>query len=311
MKLYYDKGDIAFVGKPLIDIETDENESTSQTNQNTQQETKVETKLESSQKITIQKNDEIFNKVKTSPAVRRIARENNINLSEITPTGPNGRILKEDVLKFINEKLKENKIEDVKIMEKPTSYTTEDRREPVRGLRRTMIKTMTAAGQVPTFGLHEEYIIDKLIEAKNMLQPLAKEEGIKLSFMPFFIKAASLALLKFPIVNSQLSNDLSEIIFKGSHNIGIAMDTPQGLLVPNIKNCEKKSLFEIAKELNRLTELGRQGKLGPDDLNGGTFTLSNIGMIAGTYARPLLVVPQSTIGAIGKIRKVPAFNEVI
>ena len=95
---------------------------------------------------------------------------------------------------------------------------------------------------------------------------------------------------------------------KGSHNIGIAMDTPSGLIVPNIKNVQDLSILEIARELNRLQELGAAGKLEKQHLEGGTFTLSNVGAIGGTYASPVLFLPQVAIGAIGKIQTVPRFD---
>jgi len=127
--------------------------------------------------------------------------------------------------------------------------------------------------------------------------------------MPMFIKATSMALLHFPILNSSVDLDCENITFKGSHNIGVAMDTQQGLLVPNVKNVQNKSIFDIAVELNRLHQQGLTGKLTPDDLTGGTFTLSNIGSIGGTYAKPVIMPPEVAIGAIGRIQEVPKFDE--
>ena len=99
------------------------------------------------------------------------------------------------------------------------------------------------------------------------------------------------------------------IFIKSAHNIGLAMDTPRGLLVPNVKNCEQRSILDIAYEINRLQALGTANKLGEEELTGGTFTLSNIGSIGGTYASPVILAPQVAIGALGKIRRVPRFDE--
>ena len=111
----------------------------------------------------------------------------------------------------------------------------------------------------------------------------------------------SLALADFPILNSSLSDDLQNVTYHEDHNIGIATDTPHGLLVPNIKGVQNLSLLEIAQELNRLHQAGLNNKLGPADIKGGTFSLSNIGAIGGTYAKPVILSPQVAIGAIGKI----------
>lgn len=106
------------------------------------------------------------------------------------------------------------------------------------------------------------------------------------------MKAVSLALRKYPILNSHVNADCTEMVYKAEHNISLAMQTPNGLLVPNVKNCEARSVLEIAEELNRLQTVGMAGRLGPDDLKGGTFALSNIGVVGGTYCTPILVVPQ-------------------
>ncbi|XP_073705559.1 lipoamide acyltransferase component of branched-chain alpha-keto acid dehydrogenase complex, mitochondrial-like [Garra rufa] len=121
-------------------------------------------------------------------------------------------------------------------------------------------------------------------------------------------EAASLGLLQFPILNASVDEGCQNITFKASHNIGLAMDTPQGLLVPNVKSVQALSVFDIAVELNRLQALGSAGQLGTADITGGTFTLSNIGSIGGTYAKPVILPPEVAIGALGKIQVLPRFN---
>ena len=167
--------------------------------------------------------------------------------------------------------------------------------------------------------------MDELMALRDSLKaPVQTKYGIKLSFMPFFIKvlqtvifhcdahpvpqAASLALLEFPVLNSSVNSDATTITYHASHNISIAMDTPQGLLVPNIKAVQSKTVLDIARDLNRLQELGKANKLGNEELSGGTFSLSNIGTVGGTYAKPVLVVPQVAIGALGKTQKLPRFD---
>ncbi len=135
-----------------------------------------------------------------------------------------------------------------------------------------------------------------------------EKRGIKLSYMPFILKAASLGLTQFPVLNASFDPVNETITYKADHNIGVAMDTPQGLLVPNIKKINHLSVLDIAEELNRLQDLGSRGKLGEADLKNGTFSLSNIGSIGGTYAKPVIMPPQVAIGALGNVQKLPRFD---
>ena len=325
-KLCYKVGDIAAVGAPLIEIEV---EDTVKSQEGTPvAETPATPTAASSEKKSSGDSEsaveQSFDKVLTTPAVRRIARENNIDITKVQSTGRNGRVLKEDMLNYLQDPTKYSASkktapvcaavqESAPVTESATPSSTSslvpgDRRETVRGLKRTMIKTMTAATKIPHFGYKDEIYMDNLMELRQHLKKTAEKQGIKLSYMPFIIKAISLALNEYPILNSSLTEDESEIIYKGEHNIGVAMDTPNGLLVPNIKRVQTKSIMEIAAELNRLQELGKAGKLGMDDLKGGTFTLSNIGTIGGTYADPVLSIPEVCIGAIGMIKKVATFD---
>lgn len=180
---------------------------------------------------------------------------------------------------------------------------------PIKGLQRTMVKTMEKAHKVPTFGYADEIVMDGLVELRAALKQTAADRGVRLSYMPFIMKAASHALHEYPVLNSHVDDECTVVTHKASHNIALAMDTPSGLLVPNIKDVQAKSVFEIAQELNELQALGSEGRLGAEHLKGGTFTLSNIGVIGGTYMGPILVVPQVMIGALGGVKKMPRYNE--
>lgn len=143
----------------------------------------------------------------------------------------------------------------------------------------------------------------KLMDFRNQLKDVAVENGIgRLTFMPFCIKAASIALTKYPILNSCLDVEQETIVYKSAHNISVAIDTPQGLVVPNVKNCQAKNIIEIAIGLNDLIERGRKGILVPDDFANGTFSISNIGIIGGTYTHPVILSPQVCIGAMGRTK---------
>jgi 2-oxoisovalerate dehydrogenase E2 component (dihydrolipoyl transacylase) len=133
---------------------------------------------------------------------------------------------------------------------------------------------------IPQFVYSDEIFVMKLTELLSHMKEIASAKGIKMTYMPFFIKAASKALEKFPILNVKVDESCEKLTYRKSHNIGVAMDTSNGLVVPNIKNVQKLSLLEVAEELNRLQELGKKGALHREDLTDGTFSLSNIGAVS-------------------------------
>lgn len=250
-----------------------------------------------------------------APAVRKIAKENDIDITIINGSGKEGRVLKEDILKYIDE-LKTQKSSATKVaplapaaaIPRPVAVAA-DRVVPIKGLRKAMVKSMEESLKIPHFGYCDEIEVSQLYALRKELKNVCKERDNKLSYMPFFLKAASLALLKYPILNAHLDIENMALIERASHNIGIAMDTKDGLLVPNIKDIQSKSVFELSEDLIKLHELGKKGKLAMDDLVGGTFTLSNIGSIGGTYAHPVLTSPQVSIGALGKMQTLPRFDK--
>lgn len=222
----------------------------------------------------------------TTPAVRRMASEYKVDLRQIVPTGRDGRVLKEDVLNhlsLISSGGKESKVqtEAERAESRPPGQAVllEDRSETIKGITKSMFKTMTASLSVPHFGLSEEIDLTQLVKLRPELKQISAERGTPISYVPFFIKAASLALNQFPILNATIDKNEEKIVYKASHNIGVAMDTKHGLLVPNIKGVNSLGVLDIARELVRLQELGKNGQLGTNELSGGTFTLSNIGSV--------------------------------
>jgi 2-oxoisovalerate dehydrogenase E2 component (dihydrolipoyl transacylase) len=190
-----------------------------------------------------------------------------------------------------------------------------------------MIKTMTAQALVPHFGYCDEIVFDEVIKLRNAVKSSAAASGINFSYLPVVIKAVSLSLLRFPQLNAKMTQDMGSLEHFSSHNIGaypffflpytffsyfphsrvagVAMATPTGLVVPNVKNVQVLSLLQIASELTRLTGLARGGAVPPADLTGGTFSLSNIGAIGGTYASPVVLPGELAIGALGRLRVLP------
>ncbi|CAL8089619.1 unnamed protein product [Calicophoron daubneyi] len=254
-------------------------------------------------------------KVLAAPSVRRIAMENKVNLADVRGTGRDGRILKEDILNYLNSKVPVMEAEAARGVaaaepRQKVLVVGEDKTVPLNWIQKVMCKTMTKSNEIPRFIASDELDVTKLVELRARIkESVQKQYGVKLTYMPFLLKAISLCLQKYPILNALTDEKCENITYKAAHNIGIAMDTPQGLLVPNIKSVDQLSIIEIAEELARLQKLGADGKLGPQDLKGGTMTLSSIGNIGCTYASPLISPPEVLIGAIGKIQRVPRFDE--
>ena len=178
---------------------------------------------------------------------------------------------------------------------------------PIKGVQRLMVKSMTAALQVQHLTYSDEFIVDKLIKLRKILKADAEKRGVRISYMPFIIKATSLALDQFPILNATVNSDTTAMIYHRNHNIGVAMDSSKGLIVPVINGVQNKSIFEIAQELSILQDCVSKGTVTESQMSGGTFTLSNIGSIGGTYAVPVIVVPQVAIGAFGRQQIVPRY----
>ncbi|XP_013189521.2 lipoamide acyltransferase component of branched-chain alpha-keto acid dehydrogenase complex, mitochondrial isoform X2 [Amyelois transitella] len=311
-RLYYEVDQTALVGNTLVDIEVEnaEDEVADVTSDSTAESSPTTlTKISTNQRA----------KVLTTPAVRRIAAQFDVDLSAVKASGRNGRVLKEDVLSHLNINAeKSNEVPDMSVVTAAsipmipayieTEIMLEDRTVPISGFTRAMVKSMTEAMKIPHFGLSDEYEVTKLVESREMLKTIAQEKGIRLTYLPIILKAASLGLSKFPILNSSLDSSCEHLTYKASHNIGVAMDTPNGLVVPVIKNVQNKTILEIARELNILQKKGSNGQLGLSDLSGGTFTISNIGIIGGTYTKPVILPPQVAIGALGKIQVLPRFT---
>ncbi|UYV80465.1 DBT [Cordylochernes scorpioides] len=169
--------------------------------------------------------------------------------------------------------------------------------EPIKGIKKVMVQTMTKALTIPHFNYCDEVNCSQLVSLRSQLKDIAKDSGVALSYMPFFIKAASLSLEHYPVLGATVDEDCQNLHYSESHNIGVAMDTPQGLLVPCIKGVESMTLLEVAQELNRLQQRGMEGKLSADDLKGATLTLSNIGAVScsPTYKLLACCVGMSTL----------------
>ena len=242
-------------------------------------------------------------------------KELKVNITDITGTGRDGRVLKDDVLKYATSRDQgpfpesQNPSNRPSVSDNGSQIETASTLTPVQS---QMFKTMTRSLTIPHFLYADEIDLTSLSVLRRRMN-IHSLTSQKLSYLPFIIKAISLALEDFPLLNARVDagnkEDPPKLIMREKHNVGIAMDTPQGLLVPNVKNVSSLSLIEIASELIRLQSLARDGKLSITDLTGGTITVSNIGSIGGTYVAPVLVQNEVAILGIGKAKAVPAFDD--
>lgn len=311
-KLYYQQGDIAKVHTPLFSIDIEgESESDSESGAGShvaesEKNTAVDVTKNADESALNPEKVKIQNNALATPAVRRIARENNLDLSLVPSSGKDGRVLKDDVLNYLSADAVSTKA----VVNTPSLEVTQlDYIEPIKGIKAIMAAAMSeSVATIPHFTYADEVNMSELIALRTELKERYAKQDIRLTMMPFFIKALSLSLKQFPILNSQVNEDCTELKYLASHNIGMAVDSPSGLLVPNIKNVQDLSIVEIAEHSNRLTEQARAGRMSPNDLKGGTITISNVGAIGGTIATPIISKPQVAIVALGRVQTLPRFD---
>ncbi|WP_076011643.1 dihydrolipoyllysine-residue acetyltransferase [Alteromonas abrolhosensis] len=343
-RLYYAQGDIAKVHSALFALEvvgeasatnsTDDASPSSDTgSSNVASQSSVQTQTTGLSQQSMQVAPSKFSdgeyeppiaiegKVLASPAVRRVAREKNIDLSSVKGSGKKGRILKSDVLNLQQPSVGSSTQSAPSSSSSSTSQKGDSssvntvvkgsvRTEKVRGIQAAMAKQMSASVYtIPHFTVSDELVMDNLMSLRKLLKPEFEAKNVKLSFMPFFVKAMSLALNEFPVVNSQLNEDATEISYFADHNIGFAVDSKIGLLVPNIKRVQDLSLLDIAVQMQDIIEQARAGRVAGEHLKGGTISISNIGAIGGITATPVINKPEAAIVALGKTQKLPRFDD--
>lgn len=336
-KLYYAQGDIAKVHSPLFALAVEGGSASEQLSPAKSVASNADSSAASSVEntnVAVTHNQErskfedgtfeppvvIEGKVLASPAVRRIARERSLDLNNVKGSGKKGRILKTDVLSIADGAPSSDKAESTQTTQNQNnaqssqvasaSVAGQTRTEKVRGIQAAMAKQMSASVYtIPHFTVSDELVMDNLMSLRSTLKPAFEEKGVKLSFMPFFVKAMSLALNEFPIINSQLNEDATEVTYFDDHNIGFAVDSKIGLLVPNIKGVQRLSLLDIAQQMQQIIEQARDGRVAGEHLKGGTISISNIGAIGGITATPVINKPEAAIVALGKTQKLPRFDD--
>lgn len=280
VKQYIQPGQIAIKDKPLYDIETESEVK------------EKEVKTEIVEKVTPVKTvSKSEGKALATPVVRKLAKELNIPIDQVKGTGKEGRVTTED--------LKRHTIAPIQVDE-------EDEMRPLIGIRHLMAKKMAESKRnIPHFSYFEKVDVTRLIKLKEKTQQEAIQEGIKITYMPFLIRALSLTIAKYPEINSTLDMEKSTLIVHHAHNIGIAVATSMGLIVPVLKDVQKMSLRDLIRNYDELKRKAMENRLHPSDMKEATITISNFGVAGGSglWATPIINFPEVAILAVARIQK--------
>jgi len=255
-------------------------------------------------------------KVLATPATRKLARDLGVDLSSVRATGPNGRVTHDDVRAAQSggagggHGATMGTATARAYAPVPVHADAGDERIPFRGVRKKIAENMHRSRQTAAhFTYVEECDVTELVALRKRAKSRAEERGIKLSFLPFIVKAVCAGLKKFPIVNATLDEQKQEIVLRKRYHIGVAAATADGLIVPVVKDADHKSLFDIAKALDELSEKTRSGKASRDDLTGSTFTISSLGTLGGVLATPIINFPEVAILGVHKIKPTPVVRD--
>ena len=305
LKINKEEGDIAKVGEVLMTISEEGEKAVSSTRESVsvvgvvpeegEEEAEARKGRESVSVVgSVPEEEGEEEEVLATPSARNYAKELGVSISKIKGSGPAGSVTREDVKKAAGKTYQ------------PSSPHGAEEREPLRGLRRTISKNLTVSQRTTAFvtGMDEVDITD-LWDLRERENRSLADKKVHLTFLPFFIKAVIHALAEHPYLNAFIDQERQEIVLKKYYHIGIAVDTPDGLMVPVIKQCDKKTIIELAIELQELSVKARERKIRLDEMKGGTFTITNYGHFGGTFATPIINYPESAILGTGKITEKP------
>ena len=265
------------------------------------------------------------------PSVRQYAREKGVDITLVVPTGKGGRVTREDIDNFggapvasaapaVEAAVASAPAAQVEAPAAPAAKAepakpfvgSAEREERVKltPMRKAISKAMVNSKHTaPHVTLHDQVEVSKLWDHRKKFKDVAAAQGTKLTFLPYVVKALAVAMKKYPVLNASIDDATQEIVYKNYINIGIATDTDLGLFVPNIKDANTKSMFEIADEINALAAKAHEGKLTATDMGQGTITISNIGSVGGGWFTPVINYPEVAILGVGTIVREPVINE--
>jgi pyruvate dehydrogenase E2 component (dihydrolipoamide acetyltransferase) len=254
------------------------------------------------------------------PSVRKYAREKDVDIRQVAGSGKNGRVVKADIDAFLTGGAKVEVSTDAQTTQPASESANETKaaatpipagefpetREKMSGMRKAIAKAMVNSKHTaPHVTLMDEVDVTELVAHRKKFKQHASDQGIKLTYLPYVVKALTSALKKYPVLNTSLDDATEEIVHKHYFNIGIAADTEKGLLVPVVKNTDRKSIYEISNEINGLATKARDGKLAPAEMKGASCTITNIGSAGGQWFTPVINHPEVAILGIGRIAEKP------
>ena len=266
-------------------------------------------------------------RVQAAPAVRKLAFELGVDLEQVTPSSASGRVSLEDVRAYAERAgsatsgvqngastaevastaaTKEERLapSTLPVEKKVDQAGTEDQRQPLTGLRKRVAEHMERSWRtIPHATAFDEIDGGALIALRQALKPIAEQRGVRLTYMPLLIKLLIPLLKEFPIFNASLDEEKREIVYKRSYHIGVATDSPEGLLVPVMRNADRLTLMEVAAKLEKLIEGAQKRTLALPEVSGSTFTLNNVGSFGGGSGTPIINYPEAAILAVGRIQE--------
>ena len=246
--------------------------------------------------------------VLATPATRRLARELGVDIFGVRGSGPQGRVTDDDLRRAVAAP--GVVLSGTVQAQVPISHGAREEVIPLRGMRKIIAERMVKSKQTTAQVTHvDEADMTELVLLREAFKGSAEKRGVRLTYLPFVIKALGPALKEFPYVNSSLDEQAGNIVLKRYYNIGVATDTEQGLVVPVVKDVDTKDIFELAGEIEKLAEKARSGQLALEEVRGSTFTVTNVGAIGGLFATPIINFPEVAILGLHKIAKRPVVRD--
>lgn len=335
-KIHVEEGVVTTVGTVIITFETDavqppsahgdheEEEEAPAAQEQTSDQAKAEEASEPAANDHVDENRRVI----AMPSVRKYAREKGVTIAKVNGSGKNGRIVKEDIDKYLSG--------DTQAAEAPAETETPaagegqtapaaekkpvapykpanaelETREKMSGIRKAISRAMVNSKHTaPHVTLMDEIDVTDLVAHRKKFKPIAQEKGVKLTYLPYVVKALTSALREYPMLNTSLDDSTDEIVHKHYYNIGIAADTEKGLLVPVVKDTDRKSIFTISNDINELATKAREGSLTPDEMKGASCTITNIGSAGGQWFTPVINHPEVAILGLGRIQEKPIVRD--
>jgi pyruvate dehydrogenase E2 component (dihydrolipoamide acetyltransferase) len=260
-----------------------------------------------------EEEEEVVQKrVLATPVARKLAKDLGVDIKTIKGSGANGRVMKDDIYKAAEKTKSEtseksSSSQGIELnVQMPNFDEGRTRREKISKLRQTIAKNMSISKTViPHTTVMDEVIVEDLVQFRKAQKELAKDKNVHLTYMPFIIKALTKTLEEYPVFNASFDHETNEIVYKNYMNIGVAVDTPDGLIVPNIKDADQKGIFALANELSELKEKAGNKKITLPDLADGTISVTNYGVFDSTFGAPVIKHPEVAIIGVGRIGKKP------